>query len=486
MQTIKRSTLSLGLALSLSTLGTVGTASAQEHPDARAVQVARELSTAFEAAAESVQQAVVSIRSVHKIEPKPDAQVQGQPFFDLHQFFGDSIPLPFRRPDQTRPRIQEGQGSGFVVSSDGYIVTNNHVVEGADEVEVRFIDDRNFTAKIVGTDPQTDIAILKVDADDLEAVHLGDSDQLGVGEWVIAAGNPFGLTSTITAGVVSAVGRSHVGLADYEDFIQTDAAINPGNSGGPLVNLDGEVVGVNSAIYTRSGGYMGIGFAIPINMVKSIKDSLIRDGSVSRGYLGIMIQDLNEGLARSFGFEGTDGVLISDVVSGGPADHAKLEPSDIIVKFDGEKATDMNQFRLRVSETKPGSVVPIDIIRNKEPLRIEVKIGELPHDRATASGRKDDLGHDLGLELRTLTPDLASQAGLDQNLHGVIVMRVEPLGNGARAGLRPGDVITRIQGTPIASVSDMQSALDSSNLKDGVRMTVRSKEGRHYVYFQQR
>ncbi|RMF85297.1 MAG: hypothetical protein D6744_01630, partial [Planctomycetota bacterium] len=299
-----------------------------------AIRYANALSEAFANAAEKIRPSVVSIHSVKRIKRDGWTIRRFGDMPDILPFDGDDLLRRFfgdrglRLPE--RPWVQEGLGSGVIVSEDGYILTNNHVAGNADELLVRTHDGKEYTAKVVGVDPMTDLAVIRVDAKGLTAAELGDSDELKVGEWVVAAGSPFGLTGTITAGIVSATGRSNVRIVDYADFIQTDAAINPGNSGGPLVNLKGQVVGINTAIASRSGGFNGVGFAIPVNMARTVMHSLIEKGEVVRGWLGVSIQPLDEALAHSFGYDKTDGVLVGDVLEDGPADKAGLKAGDII------------------------------------------------------------------------------------------------------------------------------------------------------------
>ena len=325
------------------------------------VGLAHQLSTAFEDVADHVRPSVVSVSTRRGMQntvaaglapQQPQANpFQESPFGDFFDhFFGPGGPQ--FGPGMQQP--QEGLGSGFVVSKDGYILTNAHVVEGADEITVRTNDERDLEAKLVGSDPQTDLAVLKVEDGKLDALELGDSDSLRVGQWVVAAGTPFGLSSSITSGIVSATGRSNLRIADYENFIQTDAAINPGNSGGPLLDLEGKVVGINTAIFSRSGGYMGIGFAIPINMAKNVMNSLIADGKVTRGRLGAWIQDLDDDLAESFDYDSRNGVLIGDVDPESPAGKAGLQSGDIVLEYDGEPVTKADDLRMRVAGTKPG------------------------------------------------------------------------------------------------------------------------------------
>lgn len=467
------------------------TASAADTEPAAAVQTvqpleappsADQLSAAFQSVAETVRPSVVSISSSRMIEGR--SQRMPNPFFGspFEDFFGnDFFDRFFPQPPAGRGFVQQGLGTGVIVSADGHILTNAHVVRDADEVRVRLHDDTEIDAEIVGLDTKTDLAVLKIDDDGLAPARLGDSDALSVGEWVVAIGNPFGLSSTITAGIVSAKGRSRVGLADYEDFIQTDAAINPGNSGGPLVNLRGEVVGINTAIATRSGGYMGIGFAIPINMARSIMTSLIEDGRVTRGWLGVVIQDLNEGLAESFGYDSSDGALVSEVTDDGPAAKAGLEPGDIIVSIGGDPVKDIDDLKLRVAQTRPGTEVEIEVYRDGRHKTLTVELGELESDDLTV-GRENGGGKKLGMMLRTLTPDIARQIGEDPDLRGVLVAEVEPLSPAARAGIRVRDVITEVQGEPVSDVNDFKRLLRSHDLDRGVRLTVRSGGAQRFVF----
>ncbi len=353
-----------------------------------------------------------------------------------------------------------GQGSGFLISPDGYILTNNHVVGDSDRVSVQLLDGREYRAEIIGTDPGSDLAVIKVDESDLPFLQLGDSEKLEVGDWVLAIGNPFGLSHTLTAGIVSAKGRSGIGLNDYEDFIQTDAAINPGNSGGPLVNLDGEVVGINSAIFSRSGGYMGIGFAIPVNMAKNIRDQLIEHGEVRRGRLGVYIQDLTPDLSESFGLKNTQGVLVSQVVEGSPAEDAGLKSGDVVVKIDGDPVDDASALRNRVSLTAPGTQVSLSIIRDGEAEQVKVVLAALDSDKVDQPDKTAEVTNS-GLSLRQLTPALAKQLGYEDQ-EGVLVAEVEPGSIADRAGIKRGYLILEINQHQVSTVEEARRLL-----KDG-------------------
>ncbi len=478
-------TAALFVAASLSAFAAPATTLAARTAEVdRALETAYALSTAFEHAADTVAPSVVNVRAAVRVSGGRQLPQfpQDSPF---REFFGDDFFERFGAPNQPRGRdwVRRGQGSGFIVSQDGLILTNNHVVADAEEVVVRLHDEREYEAEIVGVDPSTDLALIRIDAEELRPVEFGDSDELHVGEWVVAVGNPFALDFTITAGIVSAKGRSRVGIADYEDFIQTDAAINPGNSGGPLVNLRGEVVGVNTAIATRSGGNMGIGFAIPSELAQNILHSLRETGTVTRGWLGVGIQDLNAGLAQSFDFEGTAGVLVSQVQPDSPADKAGLRAGDIIVSYNGERVSNMARLRLEVAQTHPGDAVEIAIFRDGKRRTLEVKIGELDAEAQVAASA-DALGEELGLQYRDLTEELAARLGVDLD-SGVVVTGVEPLSAAARAQLQVGDVIVEVLGKRVDSARDFRTALANASLERGVRLTVQTGGSRRYVFLRQ-
>jgi serine protease Do len=334
---------------------------------------------------------------------------------------------------------------------------------------------------LVGSDPQTDLAVLEVENGELDPLPLGDSDSLRVGQWVVAAGTPFGLSSSITSGIVSATGRSNLRIAAYEDFIQTDAAINPGNSGGPLLDLEGKVVGINTAIFSRTGGYMGIGFAIPINMAKDIMNSLIADGKVTRGRLGVSIQDLDEDLAGTFDFDSRDGVLIGDVDPESGAAEAGLRSGDIIVGYGGKPVTRTDDLRKRVAATRPGDEVELEIWRDGKQQRVEVEVGELVSEEAAADRPSSQLEEGTGLQVRTLTPELAQQLGLDSGVKGAVVMQVEPFSPAADAGIGQGDVIVQVQSAAVGSAEELRDELGKHDLAKGVRVTVLSGGSRRFA-----
>jgi serine protease Do len=408
---------------------------------------------------------------------------QGSPFNDdmLKRFFGDRF---HEMPNQRQPqphRRSIGQGSGFVFSLDKglmgdktYIITNNHVVDNAGKILVKFQNGHEYQAKIKGTDPQSDIAVLEVDHADAPALKLGDSNKLEVGEWVVAIGNPFGLSHTLTVGVVSATGRTSLGINDYEDFIQTDAAINPGNSGGPLVNLDGEVVGMNTAIFSRSGGYMGVGFAIPVNMIKSVANQLLNEGEVVRGHLGILIQTLTPELAESFGLEQSRGILVAQVMDDSPAAKAGLKQGDLIVAMDGKPVSDIGSFRNDISFTPPGTERKLTIIRNDKEQKIDVVIGKLKdEDQLAKAGTQT--ADDLGLSVQTLTDELAAQFDAKPG-EGVVVTGVAPGSIAAMAGIDPGTLILQVNRQPVKSADDFKRLLNQSG-NDNRALLLISKGG---------
>jgi len=413
--------------------------------------VLRETGRAFTRIARSATPAVVSIRVEQKVTQ------QTQDFSPFEFFFGPQ----FRQPQQQAPRErrQTGQGSGFIISEDGYILTNNHVVNDADTILVTLKDGREFQAELVGTDPETEIALIRISGENLPVARLGDSEQIEVGEWVLAIGNPFGLQETVTVGIVSAIGRSQVGITDYENFIQTDAAINPGNSGGPLLNIDGEVIGINTAIYSRSGGYMGIGFAIPINMAVDIKDSLISDGRVQRSLIGVHLQTLTPELAESFGLDGTDGILITQVTDDSAAAEAGITAGDIILEFNGRPAGKLGSFRNRIAAQPPGTEITLKILRNGE--RTEVKLVTRSRDGDPLAGGSDSraLLKKAGFAVEDLTEELLRRMQLPPRTSGMLVADVTQGSPAWRSGLRKGMIILSVNRTAVPTAEEFHQAL---------------------------
>ena len=456
------------------------------------VEGLKEQSKAFAAVARQVSPSVAFIQTESTTAvavQTPFSSPFGDDFFE--RFFGVPSPQePFRgTPEQQAPQQRRtvGQGSGFVflvkdglLSDKAYIMTNNHVVENADKIRVTFSDGREFEAEVTGTDPQSDVAVIEVEARDLPALSLGDSSNLEVGQWVVAIGNPFGLSYSLTVGVVSALGRTSLGISDYEDFIQTDAAINPGNSGGPLVNLDGEVIGINSAIFSRSGGYMGVGFAIPSNLARSIADQLIETGEVTRGYLGISIQELTPVLAESFGLEQTRGILVAQVSPNSPAENAGLQQGDIIVSYQNNPVINVGAFRNQVSLTAPGSRAVLGVIRDGTQREISVTIGSLSEGQAVAQEAAGSSA-ELGLSVQTLTPQLAQQFNLDADQVGVIVTQVVPGSVAASAGIQTGSIIVEVDRNPVNNAQAFNSAVEASSSDKQVLLLIRTSTGQRYV-----
>ncbi len=371
------------------------------------------------------------------------------PFF--RQFFGGGIP-------RMGPQRERGLGSGVIVSSDGYILTNSHVVDKATKILVRLADKREFQGKVVGTDPRTDIAVLKIGATGLPTLPFGDSSRVRVGDIVLAIGQPFGVGQTVTMGIVSATGRGGLGIEDYEDFIQTDAAINPGNSGGPLINNRGEIIGINTAIIGPSGGNNGIGFAVPVNLAHNVMDQILKNGKVIRGYLGAIVQDVTPAIAKQFGVKGTKGALLGDVQDGTAADEAGLKRGDIITAINGKPVEDARRLRLAISLTPPGTTVKLTVVRNGKPMEVSVKLRELPDEMAKSGAPGVQSGTLDGVEVDELTPRIARQLGLDASVFGVVITDVDPNSSAYDAGLRRGDVIQEVNHKPIRNKRDFEAA----------------------------
>jgi serine protease Do len=390
----------------------------------------------------------------------------GDPF---GEFFG-----PFERffgPPHGRPHRQRSLGSGFVIDSKGFIITNNHVVENADEIQVKLSTGKEHKAKVVGRDPKTDLALIEIEGGNgLTSVPLGNSEDLRVGDWVLAIGNPFGLDNTVTAGIVSAIGRN-INQGPYDSFIQTDAAINPGNSGGPLLNVRGEVVGINTAIFSRSGGNIGIGFAIPINLANEIVPQLKAKGHVTRGWLGVMIQRITPDIAESLGVKDTEGALVSEVVPDGPAAKAGLQQGDIITEYDGKPVHESADLPRLVARTAVGSSVTVKVRRGDDHKTLTVTVGELEEDAQEASSGANS--EQLGLAVQTLTAEIAENLGLERGVRGVVVTEVQPDGPAAEAGLRRGDVIAEVNRRPVHNVRQYEKALGGSGKGKSVLFLVR-------------
>ncbi len=426
--------------------------------------------------ADDISPSVVSVeveKNLQQDQPQGFQFPFGQEFFE--RFFGEPQP----RNNQFRRR---GGGSGFIVSKQGHIVTNHHVVKEADEVTVTLADDREFQAEVIGGDPRTDVGVIKIDASNLEPLKFGNSEDLKVGQWVLAMGNPVGFSQTLTTGVVSAKGRSTVGITDVEDFIQTDAAINPGNSGGPLIDLNGKVVGINTAIVSHTGGYMGIGFAIPIDMAEKVYNQILKHGNVKHGYLGIVIRSLTKDLAQAFGINTTDGILISEVADNSPASKAGLKNGDVIVRFDGERVEEIGAFRNKVAFLKPGSTYDITVIRDRQRKTLSVVIGKYPETKTAISAKeqKDQTFRQLAFTVQNLTPELAERLGYEVE-KGVVVSQVKPRSDAFEAGIRPGLMIKEVNQQPVKNVNQFHNAIQQAPKGKPILLYVFDGEYSNYI-----
>ena len=387
------------------------------------------------------------------------------PFYEFFKRFQGPMPRG-RMP-------MHGQGSGFIVSADGRILTNAHVVDGAQEVTVKLTDKREFKAKVLGVDRQTDVAVLKIDATNLPTVQIGNSADTKVGEWVLAIGSPFGFENSVTAGIVSAKARA---LPDENlvSFIQTDVAVNPGNSGGPLFNMKGEVIGINSQIFSETGGYQGLSFAVPVEVAAKVTDQLVAHGKVTRGRMGVTIQNVNQALAESFGLSKPMGALVSSVERGSPAEKAGIEPGDVIVKFDGKEVADSAQLPARVAEMKPGASARLEIMRKGSTKEVNVTLGELKDGKVAAAGGAQQESGRLGVAVRPLSPDEQRQSGVKEGL-----LVEDASGPAARAGIQPGDVILSVNGTSIHSADQLRSLVSKAGKH--VAILVQREEARIFV-----
>ncbi len=406
-----------------------------------------EASRAFSEIVKAVSPSVVNISSIKTLKRQPT------PFDEFFDFL-----YPFQNSRGKRWK-EQSLGSGVVVSPEGYIVTNNHVVEHADEIKVTIFDKRSFRAKVIGSDPKTDIAVIKIDAKGIPAANWGDSDKLQVGEFVLAIGNPFGLNNTVTMGIISAVGRADVGIADYEDFIQTDAAINPGNSGGPLVNIKGQLIGINTAIFSKTGGYQGIGFSVPTNMVRLVMDQLIKSGKVTRGWIGVTIQELTPEIAAKFGIKTSEGALVNDVLKGSPAYKAGITRGDIIAEFNGKGVRDVSSLRNIVAQSAIGAQVKIKVLRKDKEFTTTVTIQELPSEMKDAmpssSSAPEVTQNSLsGIAVIDITAAIAKQLRVESGEKGVIIVKVDSGSPADDAGIKKGDIIQEIDRQKINNLSD--------------------------------
>lgn len=425
-----------------------------------AAAIGADMPASFTELVKKASPSVVNISTVREVGMKgamPFRSPFGKedPFHDFFEkFFGDRMPKKFK---------QRGLGSGFIISGDGLILTNNHVVQDTKEIEVTLSDDRTLAAEVVGRDPKTDLALIKVDPDeDLVPLPMGDSDKLQVGEWVLAIGSPFGLGNTVTAGIVSAKYRQ-IGQGAYDDYIQTDASINPGNSGGPLLDLSGKVVGINSAIFTRSGGNIGIGFAIPVNMAKDLLPQL-KEGHVVRGWLGVMVQEVTPELREKLDLDEARGALVADVNEDGPADKAGIRRGDVIVAFDGKPVKEMKDLPYLVASTEVGKEVEVEVIRDGDEKTLEVTLGELKEEEVTTAEAEEEAPK-LGLSVREITQDLTDRYNLSRS-SGLVVTGVQPGSPAAEAGIRRGDILVELEGEPIEGYEEFNKRLKEFSAGD--------------------
>jgi serine protease Do len=424
----------------------------------------------FVALAKKLKPIVVNISSTQVSEAQGPQEFgnpfgEDDPFNDFwRRFFGGPVPRG--------PQRQRSLGSGFIIDADGSILTNNHVVENAQKIVVKLADEQEYEAKVIGRDPKTDIAVIRINAKtSLPVAALGDSDRLEVGEWVVAIGNPFGLDSTVTSGIVSAKGR-HIGQGPYDNFIQTDASINPGNSGGPLINLKGEVIGINTAIFSRSGTNIGIGFAIPINLVKELLPQLRGKGRVTRGYLGVLIQKVTPDIAESLGMDKGSGALVANVSKDGPAERAGVKVGDVIVEFDGKEIKDSGDLPIIVARTPVDKKVRMKVLRDKKEVVLTVSVGELKEEEVAAAVPEKG---ELGMTVQRLTPQIAESLGLEKT-DGVVVTAVEPGSAADEAGIRRGDVILEVDRKAIRNLDEYKKSIAGIRKGKGVLFLVRRGE----------
>ncbi|MBF0505239.1 MAG: DegQ family serine endoprotease [Nitrospirae bacterium] len=437
--------------------------------DNEATELLTKFGDAMAKVAEKATPAVVNIATTRTIKT-PRNPLFEDPFF--RKFFGEG-------PEGIQKRKAMSLGSGFIAKSDGYIITNNHVIEGAEDIVVKLADNREYKGKVVGIDSRSDVAVIKINEKNLPIIPWGNSDKLRVGELILAVGNPYGLSHTVTSGIISALGRMGIGITDYEDFIQTDAAINPGNSGGPLVNVRGEVIGVTNAIFSTSGGYQGIGFAIPSNMVKNVMDSIISQGKVVRGWLGVQIQPLTPDLSRQFNLKDENGVLLVDTIEGGPADRGGLKRGDVIVEYDGKKINDPFHFKNMVAETKPGKSVILTIIRDGSLMKKNIAIGELPGESKVITGVVSDNAL-KGVAVNELTDEYRQKMNIGGKEKGVVIVNIAE-DSPALGVLTKGDIILEIDRKPVISAKEYEDIVSGIASNKNVLVLIVRGGVRQYI-----
>jgi serine protease Do len=448
------------------------------------LNVAQQLSNVFASVAAEANPTVVTIFTETKVKMSGSS---GSPF---DQFFGgdDFFKKFFQLPQQQGNLIEHGLGSGVIVDPNGIILTNNHVVDGAENIKVQLFDGSEYVAKVKGTDPRTDLAVITIEAKNLKPIKIGNSDIARVGDWVLAIGSPLNpeLEHTVTAGIISAKGRSGVGLSQYEDYIQTDAAINPGNSGGALVNMEGELVGINSAIATQSGGNMGIGFAIPSNLAKVIMTDIIKTGKVVRGWLGVYIQNVTPEIAQAMNLSSPQGVIVSKVQENSPAQKAGLKPEDIIQQFNGKDVTSSVELSTWVASTSPGTTVTLKILRNDKPMDVKVKLEELnteEEQKMEAQAEGQSTVNKIGMIVANITPDLISKYQLPKDVKGVVITSVDPNGIAAEAGLQEGDVILKFNRNAVESVDQFDKIMKQVKPGDNVLFYLLRNDANLFIAF---
>ena len=479
----KAVTVALSLALGLGGLGLAAAEHAWSNNPPASLKLADPNEgpsrTGFAPVVRKVLPTVVNISSSKVVKTRTG--FSGQMPDELRQFFGGEPQGRFNAPREQR---EQGLGSGVIVSPEGYILTNNHVVEEATDVKVTLSDKREFKARVIGTDPKTDIAVLKIDASGLQPIVVGDSSKVQIGDYALAVGNPFGVGKTVTMGIVSATGRAGLGIEDYEDFIQTDAPINPGNSGGALVNDRGELVGINTAILAHgpegSQGNQGIGFAVPVNLARTVMDEILKSGKVTRAYLGILPQDVTPTIAKAFGVKEAAGALVGDVTPNSPAERAGLLKGDIILQLNGKPVEDANQLRMTISMMSPDTGVNLKVLRNGAERDFAVKLAELPVKEASVgenpNGAKGDLA---GISVEDLDASTARQLGVPSNTAGVVVTDISPSSPAVDSGLRRGDVIQEVNRKPVHNTADFEAAMRGA--KDQTLLLVNRQGSTLYV-----
>ena len=466
-------TLAAALAVGATTVATGAWSTDPPTSDGTSGEIAQTMPSArldgasYADVVDTVSPAVVTIRT----ERQPSRQLTAMRDNPFREFFGPGFGQPEHAPRQ------RGLGSGVIVRKDGYILTNNHVIDGATSIQVELGDRRVVEGTLIGADPASDLAVIRVETSDLPVITLGDSDQIRVGDLVLAIGNPLGVGQTVTMGIVSAKGRAtNVGDGSFEDFLQTDAAINPGNSGGALITTGGQLIGINSQILSPSGGNIGIGFAVPVNMAKNVMEQLIEEGRVRRGRLGVTVQTVTSDIAAGLGLTDVQGALVADITAGGPADEAGLRRGDVIVGLQDQPVADSNTLRNEVASSRPGTTIALDVVRDGKPTELRATLGELDMPSAEEGARVADRTGDatFGMSVQPLTPEIARRMDLPRDAHGLVITDVDPSGAAAAAGLRTGDVIEEVNGRRVESASALRDALTGATDRPAMVLVARN------------